>query len=65
MNSDDAVRICRACDRQVEVKWHAHGDPVLWTCPECGLRDELETEDALPRDVRTTDDDLSEEAKKL
>jgi len=62
---EDVVRACRSCDQQVTTKYTAHGDPVLWDCSECGLRDEHETESVLRKDLPTTDDELSEEARKL
>lgn len=40
---EDVVRACRDCGQQVTVRWHADGDPALWTCSDCGLRDEHET----------------------
>jgi RNase P subunit RPR2 len=62
---EDVVRACRNCDQQVRIKYTAHGDPVLWTCSECGLRDEHETETVLRKDLPTTEDELSSEARKL
>jgi len=62
---EDVVRACRNCDQQVRIKYTAHGDPVLWACSECGLRDEHETETVLRKDLPTTEDELSSEARKL
>jgi predicted RNA-binding Zn-ribbon protein involved in translation (DUF1610 family) len=61
----ELVRVCRACQLAVEVRWTFKGAPVFWTCPECGIREGHETEKIPNSEVGPDDAELSEEAMKL
>lgn len=48
------VRYCRACGVAVKVRWTWDGDPVFWTCEECGIRERRETDTMPPERFQQT-----------